>query len=153
MKRYWAYAAGSMLAIMMAVGGDASARGLPAFAAQANDPNTEWCFQLNSGTEYAFLNNINCGPTMVSIPLTADSNGAKTVNIAVNSPNNQTWCRSVAEARDGTHFTSSNYVAPGQFNTLAALILTGASQVNQGLLLVECQVAQGARLIQVDWNN
>jgi hypothetical protein len=153
MKRYWAYIVGTALAGTM-LAGHAFARGMPAFGIRTNQSGLMTCFQMTSGTEYAWLKNAFCSISVaVSMPLSADSNGAKTVNVAVKATDNQMWCRAVAESRDSKSFTSSNFVSPTVFNVSTGLVLTGASQVSQGLLLAECGVTPQSSIIQVDWNN
>jgi len=132
--------------------GVATARSIPAFSGRAANGSELACFNV-SPIPLGWVTNNSCGTTIYEIPLHADSNGGKTVNMTVNAPNNVTRCRDIGISRTGTNFTASPFVPPTVFNTPTAIVLSGAVQISMGMIFVDCDVGTGASLIQVDWNN
>jgi len=140
-----------------AIGGTASARSIPAFSGRPLNGNQTNCFNMNFNNGWV-TNNFqpSCGTVVYEIPLHADSNGTKSVNMTVNAPDTfSTDCRLVGISRTGTNMTATNFIHPSVTNTPVAIILNTptVTQINMGMIFVDCDVGAGASLIQVDWNN
>jgi len=132
--------------------GTADARSVPAFSGRAATGSQLACFGINSMN--GWVTNQCTGQMQYEIPLHADSNGSKSVDMEVSVPvTSQTACRVVAASRTGTNITSNGFVSPTLANAPTSIILTGAVQITKGLIWVDCAVGAGANLIQVDWNN
>jgi hypothetical protein len=133
----------------------ADARSIPAFAGKPFLGGQTNCFSVDFSSGW-LTNNGVCGTSLIifEIPLPTDNAGGKTVDMTVVSPSvGALDCREVAISRTGTNFTASPFQRPAQFNTPVALpLLTGASLLSKGLLYVDCDVGNGASLIQVDYN-
>jgi hypothetical protein len=136
------------------IAGTADARGISAFSGRAASGTQQTCFSSNTST--GWVTNSNCGTTQsYVISLATDSNGAKTINVAVEVPvtTNNTVCHSVAVPRGGGGATVSPNLHPSQTGVATNIQLTGSNVTSQGLLFVECDVGPSDNLIQVDWNN
>lgn len=147
----------AVVVVGVAVAATASARGISAFIGRPAVASVN-CMNVDSNT--GVVRN-DCGiPIEFMIPLDADSNGLKSIDLALQVPNTSaTSCRAVAIPRSGLSASATNFIAPTVVNTPTNIILTKTSSpqapvvVSKGLLFVDCTVGPGARLIHADWNN
>jgi hypothetical protein len=155
MKKASAYMAGIVLA-GAAITGVAGARSLPAFDGKAFVGSQNTCLNVNY-TNGWLTNNGNCGAAsvIVEIPLLADNPGNKSVDMTVSAPDTAaTFCRVVTASRTGTNIMASGFAGPAQVKVAIALpLLTGVNLQAKGVLYVDCDLGNGASLIQVDYNS
>jgi hypothetical protein len=155
MKR-WTYMTAVVL-VGVAVAATASARGVAAFIGRPAVASVN-CMNLDRNT--GVVRN-DCGIQIdYMIPLDTDSNGLKSIDLALQVPSTAgTRCRAVAIPRSGTSASATAFVSPTVVNTPTNIVMTKATSpqapvvVSKGLLYVDCQVGAGASLIQADWNN
>jgi hypothetical protein len=144
--------------IGMALASTASARGISAFSGRP-DAGGEWnCFNVNFNE--GWVTNVCAESHDFEIPLHTDSNGLKSIDLALHVTNTATTlCRGVAVSRTGTGISATNFISPTVAFTPTSIILTKTTSpqapvvVSKGLLVVDCILGSGGSLIQADWIN
>jgi hypothetical protein len=138
-----------LLLVLGGAGGVSHARSVSAILGRAASGAQLSCFGVDFNTGRVTQTCAGTADFEIGLPL--DSNGGHSGSFTINVPNlTASQCRVVGIGRDGTGFSQSGFKMATTINTFETVAWSGVNVPANGLMYVDCFLAQNAMISKND---